>query len=146
MTHEKSAGVIVFRHNPQEGLQFLILYHRGNYWNFPKGHVEQGETEMEAAQRELFEEAGLKVKLIDGWRQQTHFFFKENRDGKSELIRKEFVLYLAGTAMGSEPKISHEHNGYAWFDLKTAQKYMKFKNLKSILEEAESFVKTLKHD
>ena len=32
-------------------------------WNFPAGHVEENETLMEAAIREVYEETGCKVKL-----------------------------------------------------------------------------------
>ena len=141
MIHEKSAGVIVFRTHPKEGLQYLVLYHRGVYWNFPKGRVEPGETETEAALRELKEEAGIdNVKLVEGWRQQTQFFFKEKRNNKIELIKKDFILYLARAPIGTELKISSEHNGYGWFDFKTASKYLRFKGLKEILAEAESFI------
>lgn len=141
MIRQKSAGFIIYRHHPQEGLQYLVLYHRGNYWNFPKGKMEQGESELEGALRELAEEAGLKnVKVVDGFRQQTQFFFKENQDGKSELIKKDYVLYLAEVAPGVEPHLSHEHNGYGWFDLKTAQKFLRFKSLKEILAEADSVI------
>lgn len=142
MIHEKSAGLIVYRKNPQEGIQYLVLYHRGSYWNFPKGKLEDRETEMEAALRETEEEAGLKdLKVIDGFRQQTQFFFKEKRAGQEEFIKKDFAIYLAEAPFGVEPKISHEHNGYGWFDLKNAQKLLKFKNLKEILVEAEAHIK-----
>jgi len=142
MIRQKSAGFIIYRRHPQEGLQYLVLYHRGNYWNFPKGKIEQGESELEGALRELAEETGLKnVKVIDGFRQQTQFFFKENKDGKSELIKKDYVLYLAEVPPGVEPHLSHEHhNGYGWFDLKTAQKFLRFKSLKEILAEADSII------
>ncbi len=121
MIREKSAGVIIYRLHPQEGTQYLVLYHRGSYWNFPKGKVEAGESEAEAALRELAEETGLKnVKLIDGWRQQSDFFFKEERNGKIELIKKDFVLYLAQASMDAKVIISTEHNGYGWLDFKTA--------------------------
>lgn len=141
MIKEKSVGIIVFRQHPQEGWQYLVLYHRGSYWNFPKGKVEAGESEMETALRETREEAGLAdLKIIDGWRQQTQFFFKEKRTTGDELIKKDFIIYLAEVPMGQEPQISSEHNGYAWLDAKSAAKLLKFKNLKNILAEAESFI------
>ncbi len=142
MIREKSAGVIVFRRHPEEGIQFLVLYHRGTYWNFPKGKLEEGESEMEAALRELKEEAGIgSVKIIDGFRQQTQFFFKENRRGRVELIKKDMALYLAEVPMGIEPRLSSEHNGYAWLDAKQAGKFLKFKSLKEIVAEAENAIK-----
>lgn len=141
MLREKSAGVIVFRFHPKEGVQYLVLYHRGNYWNFPKGHVEQGETETQGALRELQEETGITgIHLVDGWRQQTEFFFKEDRGDRKELIKKDFILYLAKAPIDMVLKISPEHNGYGWLDLKTANKYLRFKGLKEILSEADSYV------
>lgn len=141
MIKEKSVGVILFRYSKRDGLQYLVLYHRGSYWNFPKGKVDPGETEIQTAKRELAEETGIKnIDLIKGWRQQTSFFFKEDRDGKKELIKKDFILYLAKLPAGAQTLISDEHNGYAWMEFKIASKYLKFKNLKEILKEADSFV------
>lgn len=146
MINEKSVGVIVFRYNPREkAIQYLVLYHRGNYWNFPKGKVERGETEIQTAKRELMEETNIKnIKLIDGWRQQTQFFFKEGREGKKHLIKKDFILYLAKMPKDAKVDISGEHdgydNGYAWLDYKQAIKYLKFKSIKEIMKEADSYV------
>ena len=91
--------------------------------------------------RELMEEAGIKkIQLIKGWRQQTQFFFKEERNGKKQLIKKDFILYLARLPKGQSVNISDEHNGYAWLGYKIAAKYLKFKSLKDIVKEADSYV------
>ena len=140
MLKEKSAGVIVYRLGENQEINYLMLYHGGDYWNFPKGHVEAGESEGEAAIRELQEEAGITVELIEGWRQQTQFFFKEKHREGTPLIRKDFILYLAKAPEVAEIKISHEHRGFAWLDFKMSSKYLKFKNLKEILAEANSYL------
>ena len=142
MIREKSVGIILFRYNNRDKeIQYLVLYHRGTYWNFPKGKVETGESEVETAKRELKEETGIdNIQIIKGWRQQTDFFFKEDRGGKKELIKKDFILYLAKMPKGAEVKISAEHNGYGWFNYKIAGKYLKFKSLKEIIKEADSYV------
>lgn len=142
MIREKSVGLIIFRYNNRDKeIQYLVLYHRGTYWNFPKGKVELGESEVETAKREVQEETGLKdIQIIKGWRQQTNFFFKEDRAGQKELIKKDFILYLAKLPKGAEVKISGEHNGYAWLNYKVAGKYLKFKSLKEIIKEADSYV------
>ena len=144
MVNEKSVGVIVYRRHPKEGLQFLVLYHRGTYWNFPKGHVEPNESEVKTGLRELREETGIThVRLVNNWRQDSNFFFKEQRGNKKELIKKYFVLYLGVVPWQTEVRVSSEHNGYAWLDIKTAEKYLKFKSMKEILTEAKSYIDSL---
>ena len=53
----RSAGAVVFRRTPQ-GARLLVLRAYAN-WDFPKGLIEDDETEFHAAQREVFEETGL---------------------------------------------------------------------------------------
>ncbi|HTL48260.1 MAG TPA: NUDIX domain-containing protein [Verrucomicrobiae bacterium] len=51
-----SAGGIVL--NPKG--EVLLVEQRGKVWSFPKGHVEEGETHLETAQREIVEETGIR--------------------------------------------------------------------------------------
>ena len=64
MKQEKSCGGVVFTREQGE-LRYLIIRHRGGHCGFPKGHMEPGETEKETALREIFEEVGLQVSLLD---------------------------------------------------------------------------------
>ena len=43
--------------------EFKKNYSSG-FWGFPKGHLEEGENTLEAAEREVFEETGFEVKCI----------------------------------------------------------------------------------
>jgi 8-oxo-dGTP pyrophosphatase MutT (NUDIX family) len=52
-----SAGSVVFRRTDR-GVRLLVLRAYKN-WDFPKGRVEPGETELDAAKRECAEETGL---------------------------------------------------------------------------------------
>ena len=52
-----SAGTIIL--DPSEEKVLLILDNRSKMWGFPKGHVELGENEKQAAVRETFEETGI---------------------------------------------------------------------------------------
>ena len=55
-----AAGGIVCRTRP-DGLEVLLV-HRPRYddWTLPKGHVDPGETPIEAAGREVLEETGYR--------------------------------------------------------------------------------------
>lgn len=55
------AGGVVFRPSGE----VLLLGHREGSWVFPKGHVDPGESPLEAALREVAEEAGVRAHCPD---------------------------------------------------------------------------------
>ena len=58
----RAAGGIVWRHGP-EGIE-VVLVHRPAYddWSFPKGKLHAGESELDAALREVEEEIGVQCR------------------------------------------------------------------------------------
>src|SRR5260370_8153962 len=56
-TASRSAGAVVFRRT-ERGPRLLLLRAYRN-WDFPKGTIEPGESELDAAKRETLEETGL---------------------------------------------------------------------------------------
>lgn len=133
-----SAGIIVFRRT-DEGVKFLILYHGGDYWNFPKGKLEAAERSWQAAFREVREETGLKrneLKLVGDFKAFEKFFFKRG----SEKIFKVVILYLAETTQ-SRITLSHEHEGYGWFTFSQAKKILSHhKDNLRILNQAHAYM------
>lgn len=59
MAEEKAAGGIVVHRG-----RVLMIHDRYGHWTFPKGHVEEGETEEDAARREVAEETGVPVRIL----------------------------------------------------------------------------------
>ena len=57
----KAAGVLCY----SNGLILGILRSDNNKWGLPFGKVDPGETAMDAAVRECWEETGRKVTLVD---------------------------------------------------------------------------------
>lgn len=84
---QKSCGVIPYRKAGEER-EFLILLQRCNSWSFPKGHMEAGETQRQTAERELYEETGLR---IDGVLEAPVVLEYDI----TPVIRKQVVLFPA---------------------------------------------------
>jgi 8-oxo-dGTP pyrophosphatase MutT (NUDIX family) len=141
---EISAGVIIYRRT-KEGPKFLLLYHGGRYWNFPKGKIEKTEkgkeTAFKAAIREVQEETGITardLKFGDWFKAYDRFTFR-SRDKKK--VFKTVTYYLAETSK-AEIKISpNTHYGYGWFLYKDAQNILIHKNLRDNLKRAYEAIK-----
>jgi len=52
----KSGGGVVLN---KDGL-VIVVNNRGKSWSLPKGHLEEGESELDGAKREVYEESGVK--------------------------------------------------------------------------------------
>lgn len=112
MRRVKSCGVILFRRQPK--LAFLLMKHPHRF-DLPKGHVEPGESEVECALRETWEETGIdthRVSLDPHFRYEEKYTLVEPRFG-SERVEKTLVIFL-GWVEGTEPIRVTEHSGHEW--------------------------------
>jgi len=139
MVKEKSVGCALFRVGGKAP-EFLLLHYKAGHWGFPKGHVEQGETEEQTMRREVCEETTIEqIKIIPGFRQETKYFFRRG----NETVFKEVSFYLV-EALGGNVKISHEHQGFEWLSFEKALERLTFENTKNVLEKARSFMQSNK--
>lgn len=143
MPQEHSAGAIIFRLEGTTPFYLLLHYPssaraKNDYWDFPKGRRERGESEEETIRREVFEETGLKdIQFLEGFRETIRYFFR--LEGKT--VFKTVVFYLAKTNKESV-KISSEHIGYQWLPFQKALQQLKFSNAKRILKKAHQFLQS----
>jgi bis(5'-nucleosidyl)-tetraphosphatase len=132
---ERSAGAVIFIQNSEP--EYLLLHYTAGHWDFPKGNIEAGETEQEAAVREIREETGIvDVEFIEGFRQTISYKYRKAR----KLVNKEVVLFLAQTKT-RQVTISHEHIGFAWNKYDDAMKQLTYKNAKNLLNDARQFIR-----
>ncbi len=140
MPKEISAGAVVFRKNGK--IYYLLLHYKSGHWDFPKGHIEDGEEEDKTVRREIEEETGIKdIELIDGFKNWIKYFFRKTYGGdeKAPWIFKIVNYYLAETKT-KEIKLSDEHIGYKWLDYEDALKQLTYKNAKNVLKKANDFL------
>jgi 8-oxo-dGTP pyrophosphatase MutT (NUDIX family) len=135
MKKELSAGFVVFRREGPRILYLILQNSSRKFWDFPKGNIDTGESEEDAATRELKEEAGIeKIKIVKGFRGEMKYFYRF----KDELIDKKVVIFL-GEVEDSDIKLSWEHSAYEWLPFEDAKKLLKDKKIE-ILERANEFL------
>jgi 8-oxo-dGTP pyrophosphatase MutT (NUDIX family) len=138
---ERSAGAVVFAPTTG-GPEYLLLRYGGGNWGFPKGHVEAGETDVQAAQREVEEETGIPIaaqKLLEGFEDDTDYRFRRGH----VLVEKDVRFFLIETH-SRDVKISREHSGFAWLPYGPALDRVSFEGPRRILQAAHSFVLSLR--
>lgn len=129
MRREKSCGAVVYRTHHQQ-IELLLIKHRyGGHWSFPKGHVEEGENEIQTALREVKEETGLSIELREGFRECVEYFPKP-------YIKKQ-VIYFLGKSLGDDAQRQEEEiSELRWVPLAEAQRMVTFSNDKNLIREA----------
>ncbi|MDR1564917.1 MAG: NUDIX domain-containing protein [Oscillospiraceae bacterium] len=131
---EKSCGVVVFRRHSGNVEYLLIKNKKGNNWGFPKGHVELGETERETAVREVFEETGLRVEPLEGFRVVGEY----HPQGK---ITKQVIFFLAEMPeLGEITLQESEIDRFIWADYGLAHKTFRFNNDRNVLSKAKAWL------
>jgi bis(5'-nucleosidyl)-tetraphosphatase len=138
-----SAGVIVFRDDsPRSYLLMRSALTRRPVWEFPKGALEEGESELDAAVRELLEETGLGVgdySLIDGFQEEERYYFTRGAGSDLCLIRKRVGYFLAEWQRG-EIQISREASRFEWVPLEDALRMLRFPEKRRVLSRAEDWL------
>lgn len=129
MRYEKSCGALVFR-RAEPNVEVLLLKHRAGHWDFPKGHVEEGESEQDTALREVLEESGLTVRLEDrGFREVIRF-------SPYPGCEKDVVYFIAFWESGELRPQPEEISRAAWLSPKAALERITYQNARNLLLKA----------
>lgn len=137
-----SAGGIVFLKEKGD-FKFLILEKdKGNgkkEWLFPKGKIEENESTVKAALREISEESGLpqnKLKVIKKIGQER-FFYKDKWD-KGQLVYK-IVEYFLVEYSGKKKPLPQKEEGFiraVFLPKEEVLNRLTFKNSKNLFKKA----------
>ena len=134
MVRAYSAGGVVIRHG-QDGAQLVLGRRRHDgrreIWSLPKGTPDGDETPQQTALREVTEETGLQVRILDTIG-DIHYRFV--RDGRR--IDKTVHYYLMEATGGDLADHDHEFEDVRWFELAEAEVMMRFPTERDILARA----------
>lgn len=145
MNKEFSAGAVIFKRENNDILFLLVYSGRNSIWGFPKGHLEHGETEKQAAIREIEEEAGLKnLNFIDGFREETVYeAISKRMPFKGQNIEKHAIYFLCEIKNRDVIVDGKEISDYKFLPLNEAEQMVKFRNLNTILRRAHDFLQAV---
>ena len=131
-SHEKSCGAVLFTKVDGER-RYLLIKNRSLHAGFPKGHVEYGETEMETVRREISEETGLTVDVVDGFRRSYDYKVRF-------FINKTAVYFLACFADQTIVPQEGEVLDYWIVPLEEALEHLGFEQDRNILRDADAYL------
>lgn len=126
MKKEKCCGCLIIKNNKI----LLVKEYNGSFWGFPKGHVENGESEVETAIRETKEETNLDVRVDDTKRYISKYIVNGNID-------KTVVYFKAYPINENIDRELSEIEDIRWCTKKEALDILTYDDSKRIIEEME---------
>lgn len=148
--HEQAAGAILFRMS-MSGREYLLIrssrekaevapkQYVAEFWDFPKGRLEYGETGMEGAKREVEEEVGISdLEFMPDF--EKNITYTVYRDGIP--VEKDVRMYLA-EAKGSLVNLSSEHNNFSWLAFEEAVQRVTVAQMKEVLRFAGEYLERI---
>lgn len=135
MKQEKSCGGLIFKNIKNKRCWLIIKPNlRPEFWDYPKGHVEAEESEEDTARREIKEEVGLDVNILNGFREQISYKTADD-------VNKTVVYFICEPKTEKVILDKNEVEDYAWLEFDKAMSRLTHNNAKDLLKKAEEFLK-----
>ncbi len=132
MTTERSCGAVLYRMTHGEPMYVLV---KARHFGFPKGHVENDETDEQTALREIKEETGVSARLDSRFRREVTYMLPGHK-----RICKKVVLFVAEFDEHEDPHACSEIKKVVMEPYAKAMQLVSHESLKNVLEEAHSYI------
>jgi 8-oxo-dGTP pyrophosphatase MutT (NUDIX family) len=136
MVFEKSCGAIVYTVENNE-IKYLLVEETSGLHSFPKGHMEDEETEEETALREIKEETNLEVELSMDFRVSEQYNPVE-KPGVTKQVVYFLAKYTNETPIVVRP---NEVRALKSLSFEGALDILEHNNLKEILKQVDEYIK-----
>jgi ADP-ribose pyrophosphatase YjhB (NUDIX family) len=131
VVREPTAGGIVFRRKPgAKEVEILLIQDAKNRWTIPKGHIEEGESAKQTAEREIREETGLQHLRVLSWLGKINFRYRRQQS----LVLMTTEIFLVECLKDSD-KLRPEDwmNGIKWFSTSEALDKIEYEDIGKII-------------
>ncbi len=121
------------KHDPRRLFLLVIRQYKGGPVSFPKGHVEEGETEQQTAEREVYEETGVLISIKDSFRETIRY-------SPTRGVEKDVVYFLAYTGKRELHARKGEIAETFWIDVRRANDILEHENDRYVLARALEYI------
>ena len=132
---EHSAGAVVFTREAGEPRFVIVESLSSGVHGFPKGRMEEGETDLETALREVREETGLEPRILPSFRTVELYPLRERPN-----TVKQVIYYLAEYENQTPRPRPGEIRSVALMTCAEAMRTFEFENTRRVMTEAYSFL------
>ena len=136
-----SAGGVAYREVDGNLEIAVILTHPEHRWQLPKGMIDPGETEQQAALREVREEAGIETELVAPI-DRTEYWFMAERAGTRTRFHKHVHWFLMRYVSGDVAEHDHEVTESRWAAVDEALELLVFKNEREVVQKAVEMIRS----
>ena len=127
--------LVIYKKERGRRVQYLLLQRKLHWkgWEFTKGGIEKGESELEAIKRELKEECGLKLISFQEYKKKGRYVYdKKTARGRGKQ-GQTYKLFSARVKPGKVKIDKLEHSGYRWVGFKRAMELLTWENQRGCL-------------
>lgn len=135
---ERSAGSIIYRVDNGKRFYLLIKNKCSENWGFPKGHLEKGEDDVDAAIREVSEETGLDIVPEENFAEYSKYSMRNG-------VEKTVAVFISEISLNQDVILQAEEvSDSVFLPFESALERLTFDNDVKILREAEKYLKEVK--
>jgi 8-oxo-dGTP diphosphatase len=127
----RAAGCIVLSRDQMGRPLVLLIQDQQGVWTLPKGHIDEGEADEQAAVREVSEETGIHCTIAERLEQITYPIYR-----RGHWRDKQVTFFLASAAPEPPtPALAEGIRAAAWVPLDEASRKVGYRQIRTLIQQ-----------